>query len=129
MHEAIKTRNAPEPGGHYSQAVRMGNFLFVSGQLPLARDGQMINGTIAEECAQALENIRAIVEAAEATVGDIVQCTVYITDIAHWAEVDGIYGTFFAEVQVLPARAVVPVKELHYDARIEIHAIAFVFGQ
>jgi 2-iminobutanoate/2-iminopropanoate deaminase len=129
MHEAIKTRNAPAPGGHYSQAVRMGNFLFVSGQLPLVRDGQMINGTIAEECAQALENIRAIVEAAEANVRDIVQCTIYITDMAHWAEVDAAYGVFFSGVPVLPARAVVPVKELHYDARIEIQAIALVFGQ
>jgi 2-iminobutanoate/2-iminopropanoate deaminase len=129
MHEAIGTRNAPEPRGHYSQAVRMGNFLFVSGQLPLVRDGQMINGSISEECAQALENIRAIVEAAEASVRDIVQCTIYITDIAHWPEVEGIYGTFFSEVPVLPARAIVPVKELPYGARIEIQAIAFVFGQ
>ena len=129
MHEAIKTPNAPEPRGHYSQAVRMGNFLFVSGQLPIDRSGNVVKGTMAEEAAQTLENIRAIVEAAEGTIADIVQCTIYVSDIAHWAEVDGLYGAFFAEVPVLPARAVVGVKELQYGTRIEIQAIAFIFGQ
>jgi 2-iminobutanoate/2-iminopropanoate deaminase len=124
MHEAIKTASAPEPRGHYSQAVRMGNFLFVSGQLPIDPAGNVVQGTMAEEAAQALENIRAIVAAAEGTIADIVQCTIYISDIGHWAEVNGIYGAFFSEVPVLPARAVVPVKEMHYGAHIEIQAIA-----
>jgi 2-iminobutanoate/2-iminopropanoate deaminase len=85
-----------------------------------------VKGTVAEEAAQALENIRAIVEAAQGTIADIVQCTVYISDIDHWGEVNGIYGAFFAEIPVLPARAIVPVKEMHYGARIEIQAIAFL---
>jgi len=126
MHEAIKTRNAPQPRGHYSQAVRMGNLLFVSGQLPLVQDGTLVSGTMAEQCAQALENVRAIVEAAGGTIAEIVQCTIYVSDITHWTEVDGIYGAFFAEVPVLPARAVVPVKEMHYGAQIEIQAVAFL---
>lgn len=126
MHEAIRTVAAPEPKGHYSQAVRVGNFLFVSGQLPLGPDGQMQAGTLAEEAAQALANVRAIVEAAGGTIGDIVQCTIFISDIAHWTEVNGIYGSFFAGVAVLPARAVVPVKEMHYGSHIEIQAIAFL---
>src|SRR5260370_21029593 len=126
MHEAIQTVSAPRPRGHYSQAVRVGSLLFVSGQLPLDRDGNVVKGTVAQEAAQALENIRAIVEAAESTIADIVQCTIYISDIAHWAEVNDIYGAFFSEVPVLPARAVVPVKEMHYGAHIEIQAIAFV---
>ncbi len=124
MHEAIQTASAPQPRGHYSQAVRIGNFLFVSGQLPLDRDGNVVKGTMAEEATQALENIRAIVEAAEGTIADIVQCTIYISDIEQWAEINGIYGAFFAGVRVLPARAVVPVKEMHFGARIEIQAIA-----
>ena len=126
MHEAIKTASAPLPRGHYSQAVRVGSFLFVSGQLPIDRDGNVVKGTIAEEAAQALENIRAIVEAAEGTKENIVQCTIYISDIAHWAEVNGIYGAFFRDVPVPPARAVVPVKEMHSGARIEIQALAFL---
>jgi 2-iminobutanoate/2-iminopropanoate deaminase len=127
VHEAIKTASAAQPRGHYSQAVRMGNFLFVSGQLPLDRSGNLIKGSLAEEAAQALENIRVIVEAAEGTITDIVQCTIYVSDISHWSEVDGIYGAFFADVPVLPARAIVPVKELHYGAHIEIQAIAVLF--
>jgi 2-iminobutanoate/2-iminopropanoate deaminase len=105
----------------------MGNFLFVSGQLPFDRAGNLIRGSLAEEAAQALENIRVIVEAAEGTITDIVQCTIYVSDISHWSEVDGIYGAFFADVPVLPARAIVPVKELHYGAHIEIQAIAVLF--
>jgi len=71
-------------------------------------------------------NVRAIVEAAGGTIAEIVQCTIYVSDITHWTEVDGIYGAFFAEVPVLPARAVVPVKEMHYGAQIEIQAVAFL---
>jgi 2-iminobutanoate/2-iminopropanoate deaminase len=126
MHEAIKTTSAPEPRGYYSQAVRTESFLFVSGQLPVDRHGNVVKGSLAEETAQALENIRAIVEAADGTIANIVQCTIYISDIEHWAEVNGIYGAFFSEVPVLPARAVVPVKEMHYGAHIEIQAIAFL---
>ena len=106
--------------------MRAGNLLFISGQLPLDKSGNVVNGSVAEEAKQALENIRAIVEAAEGTIADIVQCTIYISDIALWAEVNGIYGAFFSEVRVLPARAVVPVKEMHFGARIEIQAIAFL---
>lgn len=124
MHEAIKTTDAPQPNGHYSQAVRIGSFLFISGQLPVDRDGKAVRGTVAQEAAQALENVRAIVEAAQGTIADIVQCTVYISDTAHWTEVNGIYGAFFSHVPVLPARAIVPVKEMHYGARIEIQAVA-----
>ncbi len=126
MPEAIKTTSAPQPRGHYSQGVRVGNFLFVSGQLPIDRDGKFVKGIMAEEATQALENIRAIVEASDGTIADIFQCTIYVSDIARWAEVNGIYGAFFREVPVLPARAVVPVKEMHYGAHIEIQAIAFL---
>jgi 2-iminobutanoate/2-iminopropanoate deaminase len=126
MHEAIQTASAPQPRGHYSQAVRVGSFLFISGQLPIDRDGNAVKGTVAQEAAQTLENIRAILEAAGGTIADIVQCTIYISDIAQWAEVNGTYGAFFSEVPVLPARAVVPVKEMHYGAHTEIQAIAFL---
>ena len=68
MHEAIKTTSAPLPRGHYSQAVRIGSFLFVSGQLPIDRDGNVVNGTMAEEATQ--ENI---VEAAKGSIEDIVR--------------------------------------------------------
>ena len=126
MREAIHTDSAPQPRGHYSQAVRSGSLLFISGQLPLDREGNVVKGTMGEEAAQALENIRAIVEAAGGSTADIVQCTIYLSDISHWNEVNGVYGAFFSGVSVLPARAVVPVKEMHYSARIEIQAIAIL---
>lgn len=126
MPEAIKTTSAPMPRGHYSQAVRIGSFLFVSGQAPIDQRGNVVKGTMAEEAAQALENIRAIVEAADGTIADVVQCTIFVSDIAHLAVIDGIYGAFFSEVPVLPARAVVPVKEMPCGARIEIQAMAFL---
>jgi enamine deaminase RidA (YjgF/YER057c/UK114 family) len=84
MAEAIETAAAPRPRGHYSQTVRIGSFVFVSGQLRIDRDGNVVKGTTGQEAAQALENIRAIVEAAEGTIGDVVQCRIYISDIAHW---------------------------------------------
>jgi 2-iminobutanoate/2-iminopropanoate deaminase len=106
--------------------VRIGSFLFVSWQLPIDPEGHIVTGTVAEQAAQALANIRAIVEAADGTVASIVQCTIYISDIVHWAEVDGIYGAFFKRVPMPPARAVEPVKEMHLGAHIEIQAIAVI---
>jgi 2-iminobutanoate/2-iminopropanoate deaminase len=126
MREAVQTTFAPQPRGHYSQAVRIGSLVFVSGQLPIDKDGNVVKGTMAEEAAQALENIAAILEAAQGSIADIVQCTIYISDISLWGEVNEVYGKFFERAPVLPARAVVPVKDLHYGAHIEIQAIAMI---
>jgi 2-iminobutanoate/2-iminopropanoate deaminase len=123
MQEAIKTPSAPEPHGS-SQGVRVGSFLFVSGQLPINCDGNIIKGTVAEETMQALENVRAIVEAAAGSVEDIVQCAIYLSDIVLWAEVKETYDAFFSVSAVLPARTVVPVKEMRDGARVQIQAIA-----
>jgi 2-iminobutanoate/2-iminopropanoate deaminase len=120
----VQTKLAPEPKGNYSQAVRVGDLLFISGQLPLDAEGRLVSGTVAAQAKQALSNIRAILEAAGGTMAHMVQCTIYISDITHWAEVDKVYGSFMTGVPVLPARAVVPVKEMHYGAHIEIQAIA-----
>ncbi len=128
MPEAIRTESAPTPKGHYSQAVKAGSLLFVSGQLPLDPEGQMVTGTISDEAKQALSNIRAIVEAAGGTIANVVQCTIYVSDMAYWDDVNKVYSAFFLGVPVLPARAVVPVKQMHFDAHIEIQAIA-VFNE
>lgn len=124
MKRAIRTDSAPRPKGHYSQAVGTENLLFISGQLPLDPSGALVRGTVGDETLRVLANVRAIVEAGGGTIADIVQCTIYISDIKDWTEVNDVYGAFFAEVPVLPARAVVPVKELHGGACIEIQAIA-----
>jgi 2-iminobutanoate/2-iminopropanoate deaminase len=123
MQEAIKTASAPESRGN-SQGVRVGSFLFLSGQLPIDRDGNVIKGTVAEEANQALENVRAIVEAASGSMEDIVQCTVYLSDIALWTDANESYLAFFSAASVLPARTVVAVKEMADGARVQIQAIA-----
>ena len=120
----VHTELAPKPKGNYSQAVRCGDLLFISGQLPLDSGGRLVSGTIADQTRQALSNVAAILEAAGGTVAHLVQCTIYISDIAHWAEVDRVYGAFLAEVPILPARGVVPVKDMHYGAQIEVQAVA-----
>src|SRR5579862_3031552 len=99
---AIQTRLAPIPKGNYSQAVRAGDLLFVSGQLPLDANGQFVGGTIAEQTQKALSNVRAILEAAGGSLAHLVQCTIYISDIALWPKVDKVYGEFMSEVPVLP---------------------------
>ncbi len=122
----VQTKLAPQPKGNYSQAVRVGDLLFISGQLPLDSEGHLVSGTIGDQAKQALSNIQAILEAASGTLAQLVQCTIYISDITHWAEVDKVYGTFVSGLPVLPARAVIPVKEMHYGAQIEIQAIAAI---
>jgi 2-iminobutanoate/2-iminopropanoate deaminase len=127
--QQIRTTRAPLPKGKYSQAVRIGNLLFISGQLPLNEQGHLVEGTSAEQTRQAMLNVQAILEGAGGELRHLVQCTIYISDISQWAEVDDAYGTFLSGVPILPARAVVPVGELHYGAQIEIQAIAFLTSE
>jgi 2-iminobutanoate/2-iminopropanoate deaminase len=124
--EVIQTQSAPIPQGHYSQAVRVGSLVFISGQLPLDREGRMVSGAIVDEVKQVLSNVRAILEAAGGSTANLVQCTIYISEMSDWAEVNTVYGEFLSGVPVLPARAIVPVQEMHHGARVEIQAIAAI---
>lgn len=119
----IQTEDAPAPGGHYAQAVAHGGFLFVSGQLPLdPRTGEAKTGSIEDQTQQALENVLAIVEAAGSDKAHVVKTTLYVSDIALWERVNAVYAKFFGLYR--PARAIVPVKELHHGVQIEIEAVA-----
>jgi 2-iminobutanoate/2-iminopropanoate deaminase len=100
--EAVHTHSARAARGSYSQAVRVGSFLFISGQLPLDRQGRMVKGTVADEVKQGLSNVRGIVDAAGGTMTNLVQCTIYINDIANWAEVDEAYGAFLSKPRCCP---------------------------
>ncbi len=126
--EAISTTAAPRPRGFYSQAVRNGNLVFVSGQLPLDSAGNLVSGGIVEHAEQTLKNVAAILEAAGATVNDLAQVTVYITDLAHWPAFNAAYEKFLSGIKVPPARAVVPVTALNKGALCEIQAIAVIAG-
>ena len=121
--ESFLSKKAPKPGGHYSQAMIWNDLIFVSGQLPIhPQTGEKINGTIEEQCTQTLENVKLILEDAGSGLDQVLKTTIYIADIDLWGKVNEIYASFFGEHK--PARAIVPVKDLHYGFKIEIEAIA-----
>ncbi len=124
--QRISTTAAPQPRGFYSQGVRNGNLVFISGQLPLDAGGNVVGGGIAEHTEQTLKNVAAIVAAAGGTIDDLAQVTVYITDLAHWPQFNATYEKFLDTVKVPPARAVVPVTALNKGALCEIQAIAVI---
>ncbi len=128
MQTAIFSPSAPAPGGFYSQAVRAGNLLFLSGQLPLDLHGRLVDGGIVEQTNQVLSNLQHVLHAAGADLTHLVQITIYVAGIEHWPAVNAAYQSFLAAVPVPPARAVVPVPELHYGALIEIQAIAMIIA-
>lgn len=111
------------PGGHYSHAVRAGGFVFVAGQLPIRPDGTRLTGApFDDQARQVLANVRAALEAAGSSVPRLVQVRVYVTDIAHWPAFNALYAPWAGEHR--PARAVVPVPELHHGLLIEVEAVA-----
>lgn len=121
--QAIRTEAAPIPAGHYSQAVVHNGFVFVAGQLPMVSGQQEHRpGSAAEQTEQTLRNVEAILKAAGSGLDRVVQMTIYVSDIALWSDVNATYARIMGEHR--PARAVVPVKELHHGYQIEIQAIA-----
>ncbi len=120
----IVTNDAPGAIGPYSQGVRAGGLFYTSGQLPLTPSGDMIRGDIPGATRQALENVRAILAAGGATMKDVVKVTVYLTDMSHFAAMNGVYAQFFSEPY--PARTCVAVARLPLDAPLEIEAHAVV---
>ncbi len=121
----ISTAHAPTPAGHYSQAVVHGGFVFVAGQLPIdPADPSRPPGTIEDQTSRALSNVAAILEAAGTGLGQVVQVTVYISDVSLWGKVNAVYARVMGEHR--PARAVVPSGELRHGMLIEIQAIAAI---
>ena len=123
--KAVTSPNAPVAIGPYSQAVRAGNLLFLSGQIPLdPKSGTLIKGTIEEETNRVLDNLGAVLEAGGATFAHVVRTTIFLTDLADFQKVNEIYGKRFSGV--FPARATVQVAALPKGARVEIDAVAVV---
>lgn len=123
MKQKILTKNAPAPIGPYSQGVvAEGKFLFVSGQIPLTPDGNMAGDTIEEQTHQSIKNIEAILKEAGLSLKNVVKTTVLMQDLADFAKMNEIYGSYFNESK--PARAAFQVARLPKDALIEIEAIA-----
>jgi len=122
--EAISTPNAPAAVGPYSQAVRCGDMLYCSGQVPLdPQTGQMVPGDTGEQAVRVMENLRAVLAAAGVTFSSVVMTTIFLTDMGDFSVVNKVYERFF-DSGVYPARATVEVSKLPRDARVEIAMIA-----
>lgn len=121
--ERIQTDNAPAAIGPYSQAIKAGGFVFVSGQLPIdPQTGQFVAGGIAEQTGQVLKNLSAILEAAGSSLDRVVKTTVFLADMKEFTGMNEVYGTFFSGPP--PARATIAAAGLPRDARVEIEAVA-----
>ncbi|MDP1799727.1 MAG: Rid family detoxifying hydrolase [Bacteroidota bacterium] len=120
--EVILTKLAPSPIGPYSQAIKTGGTLYVSGQVGLKPDGTFDTTSIENESTQALNNIKAIVEAAGMSLDDVSKATIYLTDIKNFAKVNDVYKSYFKLNP--PARETVEVKALPKGAHVEISVIA-----
>lgn len=121
----IKLPNAPEPVGHYSSAVEHNGLIFVSGQLPRdAVTGEVETGAIEAQTELALRNVEQILFAAGSDLQHVLQFTIYVSDMELWGKVNDTYARILGDHK--PARAIVPVKDLHFDTKIEIAAIAAV---
>lgn len=127
MHkEATHTERAPKAIGPYSQGVKIGRYLFLSGQIPIdPSTGELVSDGIESQTRQVLKNLRAVLEDAGVSMRDVVKTTVYLKDLSTFSDMNAVYGEFFT--QPYPARATVEVSGLPKGAGVEIDAIA-IFG-
>ena len=125
MKDIIATDRAPRAIGPYSQAVRAGNLVFASGQIPIdPATGEFVPGGIAEQTEQVLRNLTAVFEAAGLGMDQVIKTTVFLADMDDFTAMNEVYGRFFSAAP--PARATVQAARLPRDARVEIEAIAMV---
>jgi 2-iminobutanoate/2-iminopropanoate deaminase len=124
MKKVISTQQAPAAIGPYSQAIQVGNLVYTSGQIPIdPSTGFLVEGGIKEQTRQSLLNVKAILEEAGLTMGNVVKTTVFMADMNDFAGMNAVYASFFTEPY--PARSAVAVKTLPKGALVEIEVIAF----
>lgn len=123
--EIISTNRAPQAIGSYSQAVKVGNIVYASGQIALHPDtGEMVNSNFIEEAKQVFDNVKGVAEGAGGDLSNIVKLTVYLTDLEDFSQLNEVMVAYFSEP--FPARAAVQVSKLPRDAKIEVDAILSV---
>ena len=124
MKTIINTEHAPAPVGPYNQSIAAGGLLFISGQVAIdPASGKLNQDSIEAETTQVLQNIGAILKAAELSFAEVVKCSVFVKDMDHFGRINAVYTGFFEGVAA-PARELVEVARLPLDANIEISAIA-----
>ena len=121
--EKIYTSNAPAAIGPYSQAVKVGNMIFTSGQIALTPSGEFLDADVKTQTTQVCENLKAVLNTSGVSIENVVKTTIFLDDINNFAEVNEVYGKYFAHK---PARSTVAVKELPKGAKVEIECIAVV---
>lgn len=125
MKEVISTKKAPAAIGPYSQAVKFGNLVFVSGQIPLdPESGTIVGEDGPSQMKQCLTNLQAILEAVEAQMDNVIKTTIFVTDLSEFAQINEVYGSFFQEKH--PARSCVEVSNLPKGVKVEIEAVAVI---
>lgn len=123
MKTKVETDKAPLPvSSPHSQAIIANNFVFTQGSIYLTTEGKLLEGTIEEQIHQIMENLQAILKAADVTFADVVKTTIYLTDMSLYGKVNEVYGSYFSDPY--PAREAVCVKELPLGAKVEISMIA-----
>jgi 2-iminobutanoate/2-iminopropanoate deaminase len=123
--KVIDTESAPKAIGPYSQAIQAGNFLFLSGQIPLdPKTGELVKGDIGQQTKQVLENIKGVLESQKLRMENLVKVTIFLKEIGKFNQVNEVYSTYFPSSP--PARSTVEVARLPRDADIEIEAIALI---
>lgn len=125
MKEIVSTDKAPGAIGPYSQAVKTGNMVFCSGQIPIdTATGEFVSDDVAEQTEQVLKNLSAVLEAAGSNLNNVVKTTVFLADMNDFAAMNEVYAKYFSENK--PARATVQAARLPKDARVEIDCIALI---
>ncbi len=123
MKEVVSTENAPGAIGPYSQAVKVGNLVFLSGQIPIDPEtGEFVSEDVAEQTKQVLHNLSAVLDASGASLDSVVKTTVFLADMNDFAAMNEVYAEGFGENK--PARATVQAARLPRDAKVEIECIA-----
>ena len=125
--EIISTENAPQAIGPYSQAVKAGNLMFISGQIPLdPKTGDLVSESIEDQAKQVLDNVKSICEASGNSLDDIVKISIFLTDLSNFSVVNDVMKEYFSEPY--PARATVEVSGLPLGVNVEIEAIVLING-
>ena len=126
MKKIIETKNAPSPIGPYSQAILINNILYTSGQIAIDPiTGKLKTNSIAEETQQVMENLKAVLKAADMDFGNVVKTTIYITNMDDFLKINKVYGSYFNE-DTAPARETVQVAKLPKLVHVEISVIAYL---